>query len=204
MCHWDWKSKSLLKCYLVHINMVNHMMNLRRCPCAWTSFSDIIWNIASPNINLNIFSSRLFFKCVGPCGGQSPASHRGGPGSISGQSMWDLWWTKCHWDKLFSEYFGFPLSISFHRCSIKIEKQKNPSSSSEGCTISLQGCGASVASAAGPFNKKVCYLTTLSLAKTIQRRWQMSELVRSIGGMTLTRKTEVIGDKPVQVPHCPP
>jgi hypothetical protein len=38
--------------------------------------------------------------------------------------MWDLWWTKWHWDRFFSEYFGFPLSISFHRCSIKIVKQK--------------------------------------------------------------------------------
>jgi hypothetical protein len=31
---------------------------------------------------------------IGPChgsGGQSPASHRGGVGSIPGQSMWDLW-----------------------------------------------------------------------------------------------------------------
>jgi hypothetical protein len=23
----------------------------------------------------------------------------GGPGSISGQFMWDLWWTKWHWDR---------------------------------------------------------------------------------------------------------
>jgi hypothetical protein len=56
----------------------------------------------------------------------------------------------------FPEYFGFPLSISFYRRSIKMEKQEKPSLSSsfsEGCTISLQGCGASVASAAGPFNK---------------------------------------------------
>jgi hypothetical protein len=43
-----------------------------------------------------------------------------------GLSVWDLWWTKWHWDRFFSEYFGFPLSISFHRCSIKMEKQKNP------------------------------------------------------------------------------
>jgi hypothetical protein len=68
--------------------------------------------------------------------------------------MWDLWWTKWHWDRFFPEYFGFPLSISFHRCSIKMEKQKKTSSSaSEVCTINLQGCGASVASAAGPFSK---------------------------------------------------
>jgi hypothetical protein len=25
--------------------------------------------------------------------------------------MWDLWWTKWHWDRFLSEYFGFPLSI---------------------------------------------------------------------------------------------
>jgi hypothetical protein len=37
---------------------------------------------------------------------------------IPGKSMWDLWWTKWHWDRFFPEYFGFPLSISFHRCSV--------------------------------------------------------------------------------------
>jgi hypothetical protein len=40
--------------------------------------------------------------------------------------MWDLWWTKWNWDRVFSEYFGFPQSISFHRCPIKMEKQKKP------------------------------------------------------------------------------
>ena len=52
----------------------------------------------------------------GPChgsGGYSPASHHGGPGSIPGQSMWNLWLSKWHWDRFFPpEYFGFPLSIS--------------------------------------------------------------------------------------------
>jgi hypothetical protein len=38
------------------------------------------------------------------------------------RSMWDLWWTKWHWDRFFSQHFGFPLSISL----IKIEKQKKP------------------------------------------------------------------------------
>jgi hypothetical protein len=32
--------------------------------------------------------------------------------------MWDLWWTKWHWDRFLPEYFGYLLSISFHRCSI--------------------------------------------------------------------------------------
>jgi hypothetical protein len=58
------------------------------------------------------YTSFLFYVTQGlrPCHGwglQSPASHRGGPG----QSMWDMWWTKWHWDRFFSEFFGFPPSI---------------------------------------------------------------------------------------------
>jgi hypothetical protein len=58
---------------------------------------------------------------------------------------------------VFPEYFGFPLSISFHRCSITRKRAK--------IIIIIvifiiglhnkpQGCGASVASAAGPFTTK--------------------------------------------------
>jgi hypothetical protein len=70
--------------------------------------------------------------------------------------MWDLWWTKWHWDRFFSEYFAFLLSISLHRCSIARKRTK--------ITIIIivitglhkkpQGCGASVTSAAGPFTTK--------------------------------------------------
>jgi hypothetical protein len=28
--------------------------------------------------------------------------------------MCDLWWTKRHWDRFFSKFIGFPLSVSFH------------------------------------------------------------------------------------------
>jgi hypothetical protein len=55
-----------------------------------------------------------------PCQGSGsylPASHRGGPGSRPCQSMWDLWWEKLHWDRFLSDFFGFPLSVSFHRGS---------------------------------------------------------------------------------------
>jgi hypothetical protein len=66
-----------------------------------------------------------------------------------------------NWDRLFPEYFGFPLSISFRRCSITRQNEKK-------LIIifitelhnKLQGCGASVASAAGPFTIKkgvMCY-----------------------------------------------
>jgi hypothetical protein len=33
--------------------------------------------------------------------------------------------TKWHWDRFFSEFFGFPLSVSFHRGSILIYLGKN-------------------------------------------------------------------------------
>jgi hypothetical protein len=71
-----------------------------------------------------------------------------------GQSMWDLWWTKWHWDSFFPEYFGFSLSISFQWCSIKLEKQKKLIIFITGLHNKSQGCGASVASAAGPFTTK--------------------------------------------------
>ena len=36
---------------------------------------------------------------------------------FQGQSIWDLLWTKQHWDRFFLDYFHFPLLVSFHRCS---------------------------------------------------------------------------------------
>jgi hypothetical protein len=44
-------------------------------------------------------------------GDQSPAFHRDDPGSIPGQVMWDLWWTKWHWGMFLSSASVF-LAIS--------------------------------------------------------------------------------------------
>jgi len=46
--------------------------------------------------------------------------HSGGPCSITGLSVWDMWWTKWHWDGFFFEYLDFPLSVSFHQSSVLI------------------------------------------------------------------------------------
>jgi hypothetical protein len=78
----------------------------------------------------------------------------GGPGSIPGQSMWDFWWTEWHWDTFFPEYFGFSPSITFHRYSITRKNEKKVIIFITGLHNKPQGCGASVASAAGPFTKK--------------------------------------------------
>jgi hypothetical protein len=55
----------------------------------------------------------------------------------------------------FSEIISvFPCQFHSIAASLKGKAENTSSSSSHGCTISLQGCGASVASAAEPFNKK--------------------------------------------------
>jgi hypothetical protein len=69
-------------------------------------------------------------------------SHRGGPGSIPVSVYVGFVVDKVAVGQVFSpEYFGFPLSISFHRCSITWKKEKKTdhlSSSSQGCTRSHQ------------------------------------------------------------------
>jgi hypothetical protein len=56
------------------------------------------------------------------------------------------------------EYFRFPLPISFHRCSITSKKEKRKKKKLiifiTGLHNKPQGCGASVASAVGPFTTK--------------------------------------------------
>jgi len=52
--------------------------------------------------------------CAMPWQRQSPAARWRNLGLKPGQSMCNLWWTKWPWNGLFSEYFGFPLSLSIH------------------------------------------------------------------------------------------
>jgi hypothetical protein len=52
------------------------------------------------------------------------------------------------------EYFGFPLPISFHRCSIRQKNGKKLISFITGLHNKPEGCDASVASAAGTFTTK--------------------------------------------------
>jgi hypothetical protein len=79
---------------------------------------------------------------------KSPASRRGCPGSISGQSMWDLWWTKWHWDRFSPRVLRFSpvnfIPLVLHYLEIFITGLHNKH----------QGCGASVASAVGPYTRK--------------------------------------------------
>jgi hypothetical protein len=56
--------------------------------------------------------------------------------------------------QVFSEYFGFPLSVSFHWCSITRKNEKKRIIFITGLHNKPQGCGASVASAAGSYTTK--------------------------------------------------
>jgi hypothetical protein len=52
--------------------------------------------------------------------------YHGGPVSIPGRSMWDLWWTKWYWDRyFFSSTSVCPCQFFFHWCSIKMDNRKN-------------------------------------------------------------------------------
>jgi hypothetical protein len=48
-------------------------------------------------------------------------SHRGGPVSIPDQFMWDLWWTKWHWDRFSPSSSVFP--SQFHSIITENEKK---------------------------------------------------------------------------------
>jgi hypothetical protein len=69
----------------------------------------------------------------------------------------------------FPEYFGFPLSVSFHRCSIT-QKNEKLITIMTGLHNKPQGCGASIASAAGPFTTKE-RMAYVNLCYGIRRAW---------------------------------
>ena len=66
---------------------------------------------ARPQDILSIWPARIL-------GDYLPAYQRGSSVSIRGQFVRDFWSTVWRWDRLFSEYFSFPLSISVHECWI--------------------------------------------------------------------------------------
>jgi hypothetical protein len=71
----------------------------------------------------------------------------------------------------FPEYFGFPLSISFHRCSITRKNEKALIIFITGLHNKPQGSGASVASAAGPSPKESVPINYSSIIPTFDTIW---------------------------------
>jgi hypothetical protein len=81
--------------------------------CALLRSSSVLLASGAVRLTSRVLWPR-FWQCRSS-GGWSPVSHRGGPASCPGQPMW---WTKWQRNRLFSESFGFLLSISFRRRSI--------------------------------------------------------------------------------------
>jgi hypothetical protein len=46
--------------------------------------------------------------------------------------MWDLWWTKCHWDSFFCQYFDCCLSLTFY--VFKDQPEDDPTNWAETCS----------------------------------------------------------------------
>jgi hypothetical protein len=69
--------------------------------------------------------------------------------------MWDLWWTKWHWDRFFPPVLRFsPVSFIPPVLHYLEKRKKKLIIFITGLHNKPQGCGASVASAAGPFTTK--------------------------------------------------
>jgi hypothetical protein len=70
--------------------------------------------------------------------------------------MWDLWWTKWHWDRFFPRVLGFsPVSFIPPVLHYNEKRKKKLIIFITGLHKKPQGCGASVAAAAGPFIKNL-------------------------------------------------
>jgi hypothetical protein len=87
----------------------------------------------------------------------------------------------------FPEYFGFPLSISFHRCSITRKKRKKLIIFITGLHNKPQGCGASVASAAGPFTTEQKCIIHISATLTQQTKYTVTQGCSNSGWLNCVR-----------------
>jgi hypothetical protein len=61
------------------------------------------------------YSGAKFRPCQKTGGYAPPELWHGGTGSISGQILWDLWWTKWLLGQISSKYFDFPCQFTFHK-----------------------------------------------------------------------------------------
>lgn len=79
----------------------------------------LIWSNLIHAVNWNVYFLRLgsYWRLWHR---ESQSSYRGSPDSVTDWSMWDLWWTHWHWDRVSVRVFGFSLSVPFHQWCILI------------------------------------------------------------------------------------
>jgi hypothetical protein len=117
-CGFDVTSRPVLG--LTHIRVTvsaSRGLNVPVCEVGYRTLSSVRLRIRGALPKLLHTSSWRYTKDItllnnyfGAChrsGGLPPNSQRGGPGSRLQESMLDLWRTKLHWGRFFSEIFRF-------------------------------------------------------------------------------------------------
>jgi hypothetical protein len=99
-CGMTWSNNTGFIRRTKHIRYTFHRMIILKCLCN-SDIKDRCTKVTVSHMNWRRSEH-------GRLRSESPPSHRGGPDSRRVKSMWDLWWTKLHWDRFFSEFFGFP------------------------------------------------------------------------------------------------
>ena len=99
----------------------------KKCKTTTVSLGDTAtWHyvvtLRSPCIHLWTFTSLYLNSKIGDLHFLSDFNV-GEPGSIPGLSIWNLWCSKWPRDRVFSRYFGFPLSVFFYYLSILMSIQ---------------------------------------------------------------------------------
>jgi hypothetical protein len=102
-CHvysWRWAQKMPETC---RVSWQNKIL------VAWCILLVICMNVITMHGHLNIKCTynALLLLCYPRLSLNIP--------SFPDQSMWDLWWTKWHWDRFDSKYCYFLISVSFHQ-----------------------------------------------------------------------------------------
>lgn len=94
LCHWSVHVKNL---HVTSGQLYNGFFytDLLSVPWKWWMLQNLIDIQHTPR------------KCDG-WGCLLLASHHTGPGSVLGHYMWDMLWTKWHWDRFLSDYLSFP------------------------------------------------------------------------------------------------
>jgi hypothetical protein len=64
------------------------------------SARDLVTALRAPHQHMLVAHGNAVLRTANcPCGEELGRAHRGGPGSITGQVMWDLRWKKWHWGR---------------------------------------------------------------------------------------------------------
>jgi len=135
----------------------------------------------------------FFFDCC-----MAPACNPGGPVSIPGQSLWDMWCERWHWNRVFSECSDLFLSARFQQWSILITT----------CVLPLPG--GRTGETWEPSKPQCCFGSRGALARKLRpfslnfHPWRVSAARVTISAATVLRVwiRDLTDSKPDQCRNC--